>query len=131
MKTLDLVLKKKWYDMIESGEKTEEYREIKQYWIQRLMRQLSIYACNYEKVDKETELFYSEEPKLLKRAVWEGGMIFKDFDQVTFHLGYAKNRPSMTFELDKIKIGKGKSEWGAEDDKLYFVIHFAHNRFPK
>jgi hypothetical protein len=31
MKTLNLVLKKKWYDMIESGEKTEEYRELKSY----------------------------------------------------------------------------------------------------
>ena len=28
MKTLHLVLKHKWYDMIESGEKKEEYREI-------------------------------------------------------------------------------------------------------
>ena len=36
MKTLDLVLKHKWYDMIESGEKTEEYREIKPYWIRRI-----------------------------------------------------------------------------------------------
>lgn len=26
MKTLNLVLKHKWYDMIESGEKKEEYR---------------------------------------------------------------------------------------------------------
>ena len=34
---LDLVLKKKWYDMIESGEKTEEYREIKPYWEKRLV----------------------------------------------------------------------------------------------
>ena len=36
MKTLDLVLKKKWFDMIASGEKTEEYREIKPYWESRL-----------------------------------------------------------------------------------------------
>lgn len=37
MKTLDLVLKGKWYDMIASGEKTEEYREIKPYWEKRLL----------------------------------------------------------------------------------------------
>ena len=122
MKTLDLVLKRKWYDMIASGEKTEEYREIKPYWIQRLMRQLSIYACNYEKVDKETELFYAEEPKLLKRAVWEGGMIFKDFDKVTFHLGYSKDRPSMTFAIKEIVCNKGKEEWGALPGETYFVI---------
>ncbi len=42
---LHLVLKKKWYEMIESGEKKEEYREEKPYWdvrlrnwIDRLMR---------------------------------------------------------------------------------------------
>ena len=28
MKTLHLVLKSKWYDMIASGEKKEEYREL-------------------------------------------------------------------------------------------------------
>lgn len=122
MKTLDLVLKRKWFEMIASGEKTEEYREIKPYWIQRLMRQLSIYACNYEKVDKETELFYAEEPKLLKRAVWEGGMIFKDFDQVTFHLGYSKDRPSMTFAIKEIVINEGKEEWGALPGETYFII---------
>lgn len=32
MKILDLPLKAKWYDMIESGVKPEEYREIKPYW---------------------------------------------------------------------------------------------------
>ena len=37
MKVLDLPLKKEWYDMIESGIKTEEYREIKPYWEKRLL----------------------------------------------------------------------------------------------
>ncbi|MDY6381974.1 MAG: hypothetical protein SPK52_06915 [Synergistales bacterium] len=36
MKTLKLVLKKKWFDMIASGEKTEEYRETTPYWKKRL-----------------------------------------------------------------------------------------------
>lgn len=35
-KVLHLTLKKKWFDMILSGEKTEEYREIKPYWMKRL-----------------------------------------------------------------------------------------------
>lgn len=38
MKTLSLVLKKKWYDMIASGEKTEEYRELKAYWWHRFSK---------------------------------------------------------------------------------------------
>lgn len=36
-KTLHLTLKKKLFDMILSGEKLEEYREIKHYWKKRLL----------------------------------------------------------------------------------------------
>lgn len=36
MRILHLVLKRRWYEMIERGEKTEEYREIKTYWTMRL-----------------------------------------------------------------------------------------------
>lgn len=35
---LILPIKKKWFDMILSGEKKEEYREIKPYWHYRLIR---------------------------------------------------------------------------------------------
>ena len=38
-KTLYLPLKKEWYEMIESGVKTEEYRECKPYWCKRLIGQ--------------------------------------------------------------------------------------------
>ncbi|XCN71888.1 MAG: ASCH domain-containing protein [Candidatus Electrothrix aestuarii] len=34
-KVLHLTLKKQWFDMIASGEKVEEYREVKSYWINR------------------------------------------------------------------------------------------------
>lgn len=37
MKILNLTLKKQWFDMIASGEKREEYREIKPYWNKRLL----------------------------------------------------------------------------------------------
>jgi hypothetical protein len=36
MNTLQLTLKKKWFDMIASSKKREEYREIKPYWTKRL-----------------------------------------------------------------------------------------------
>lgn len=36
MRILHLTLNKKWFDMIKSGEKKEEYREIKRYWEVRL-----------------------------------------------------------------------------------------------
>lgn len=35
-KTLTLTLKRKWFEMIASGEKKEEYREIKPFWTKRL-----------------------------------------------------------------------------------------------
>lgn len=35
MKTLHLNLKKEWFDMILSGEKKEEYRELTDYWKKR------------------------------------------------------------------------------------------------
>lgn len=37
MKTLYLPLKKEWYEMIERGEKPEEYRAIVTYWMTRLL----------------------------------------------------------------------------------------------
>lgn len=35
-KVLNLVVTKEWFNMIVSGAKNEEYREIKPYWIRRL-----------------------------------------------------------------------------------------------
>lgn len=43
---LHLVVKKKWYDMIVSGEKKEEYRLHNLHWHQRIMRQ----ACQIDSV---------------------------------------------------------------------------------
>ena len=45
MKILNLPLKAKWYKMIESGIKTEEYREIKPYWIKRFCFASKTYEC--------------------------------------------------------------------------------------
>ena len=42
MKILHMTLKKKWFDIILSGVKTEEYREIKPYWDTRLSKQYDI-----------------------------------------------------------------------------------------
>jgi hypothetical protein len=99
MKTLNLTLKKKWFDMISSGEKKEEYREIKEYWEKRLI-------SNFNELEENG-----------------GGLVFyNDFDQIQFRNGYAKNAPTMTVECKGIEIGEGKPEWGAEIGKKYFVI---------
>ena len=36
MKILHLTLRKKWFNLIKAGEKVNEFREYKQYWIARL-----------------------------------------------------------------------------------------------
>lgn len=50
MNILDLPLKKKWYEMIESGEKREEYRECKDYWYKRLIDRDNLRAKPYTHV---------------------------------------------------------------------------------
>lgn len=42
MKILYLTLKKKWFDLIASGKKKIEYREIKPYWDKRLNKKYDI-----------------------------------------------------------------------------------------
>ena len=37
-KVLTLTVSKQWFDMIVADEKTEEYREIKPYWVARLFQ---------------------------------------------------------------------------------------------
>ena len=38
-------LKKQWYEKIKSGEKTIEYREVKPYWIKRIMKGCQEWDC--------------------------------------------------------------------------------------
>lgn len=110
MKTLDLVLKGKWYDMIASGEKTEEYRAIKPYWEKRLL--------DYEAIKRDYEML------VFRRFLVGKGVdplaYPRGFTHVRFHRGYTKI--TMTFEIDSITFGNGKEEWGAEPGKKYFVI---------
>lgn len=48
----------------------------------------------------------------------------RDYDKVTFYLGYKKDRPSMTFNVTGIEVGTGREEWGAEKGVEYYVIKF-------
>ncbi len=89
---LTLPIKKKWFDMIKSGEKKEEYREIKPYYESRFMNLLRIDLGK-----------------------------FKETEYVLFRNGYSKNSPTLKC-LCKISYGFGKSEWGAEPNKKYYVL---------
>ena len=101
MKTLTLPLKKKWFDMIKSVEKKEEYREIKPYYEKRFLEPLS------------------------SRLFRKGETGVKSFDTLVFTLGYPKADDAerrLEFKNPKIRIGTGRPEWGAEPGKQYFVI---------
>lgn len=95
--------------MIESGVKTEEYREIKEHYIKRL--------C---KVRKDMPSFCIGDCDICKL---KGGMLFTrsiNIDRVQFSYGYTKR--TMTFEVKSIRIGRGKPEWGAPKDREVFII---------
>ena len=106
MRILHLTLKKKWFDLIAVGDKTEEYREVKNYWWTRLV------LCGQ---------FFNSDDFLLPVSEWKM-LMSKTYDVVQFKNGYGKNAPTMTIEFDSIEIGTGKTEWGAEEGKEYFVI---------
>ena len=121
-KTLHLVLKRKWYDMIDSGIKTEEYREIKPYWEKRLLDYKSL--SDYVDKNYKAMLWYefichgSIQPHIDDAP----HHFPRGYKKVVFRLGYQRNAPSMTFEVRDICFGKGRPEWGAPTDKEVFII---------
>lgn len=117
--TLHLSLKKEWYNLIESGEKTEEYREIKPYWLKRLYNIVDVDFRNYEAIDNESAEWYCANVTALKKDVYFGGFQKKNYKHVKFTYGYTKK--SMTFELEDIKIGRGNKKWGAMDDSVFII----------
>ena len=96
---LTLPIKKKWYDMILSGEKKEEYREIKPYYETRF--------CNW------FGIIVGKEGNIIRPCL--GNQI------VMFRNGYGKNAPAF-IDMCSLEIGTGKEEWGAEPGKKYFIL---------
>lgn len=115
MNVLRLNLKSKWYNMIESGVKTEEYREIKDFYLTRLIDDSIIKVYN--------DLGFDGKKSIFARIEKEHGDLtsfIKKYDQVVFVYGYTKK--TMTFEVKEIKIDTGNTDWGAEEGKEYFII---------
>lgn len=101
---LTLPIKKKWFDMILSGKKKEEYREIKPYYITRFVKWLG-----FPKTEEETVLELMREKESIKPR------------EIAFRNGYFADSPSFIAKCT-IKIGTGGEEWGAEKGKGYFVL---------
>lgn len=85
-KILHLTLKKKWFDLIKSGEKKFEYREIKPYWTKRL--------CSKSPPNKFDYIIFTngyrkDSPKI--KVEWKG-MGLEEF----------KGKPCFAIKLGKI-----------------------------
>jgi len=126
MKTLKLTIKKKWFDMILSGEKTEEYREIKPYWTFRFYRYLRSgwYELDEDEVIGDLLTLHTDwkRHKNLKELLDFFGLERKNFDAVELRNGYSKKSPVIIIELKNIDVRAGKEEWGAKPEQNYFVL---------
>lgn len=114
MKILHLPLKAKWYEMIESLIKGEEYRGITSYWIQRLC-----VFSDGSKINKSKAEFFENNKTSLYYEIYKGNIEFIKFTHVKFSYGYT--RRTMTLEVVNVAIGDGKPEWGAPEE-LVFII---------
>lgn len=107
-KTLCLSLKKEWYNMIESGVKKEEYREIKPYWSKRFKYDIDN--------DKRSKVELTCGDKIIKHNY----AIECPYEEVKFSYGYT--RKTMTFKIKTLMVGYGEEEWGATPNEKCYVI---------
>ncbi len=93
---LILPIKKKWFDMILSGEKKEEYREIKPYYQARFKNIFEMHPYSYIPTGLDTH-------------------------EIMFRNGYRSDSPSFTATCS-LDIKQGREEWGAEPGVDYYVL---------
>lgn len=103
-KVLRLTIKKKWFELILKGEKKEEYREIKPYWLVRFIewrgmaKSLKIDMCTSLKIETSA-------------ARWNfdnGYCNNRKYEYIEFKNGYSKDAPTFTAKFGGIYIGKPK-----------------------
>ena len=119
-KILHLSLKKEWFKLIESGIKIEEYRELKEYWLNRLLN-------NPKPEDKEfwtnilrkSKKAHNKFPflTLKKQLIEQFGV--KPYTHVSFRYGYTQK--TIMFKIKEITIGIGNKEWGAPDEDVFII----------
>ena len=101
-----LTIKRKWLEMIRSGEKKEEYRDIKHYYTSRF-RHLMTYAPW-----RDEHIIAAVRSATERRGVPI---------EVILRGGYSALSPAIQVS-GKLVIGEGKPEWGAEPGKEYYII---------
>lgn len=101
MKILHLILRRYWWDMIDSGKKPEEYREITNHWMARIL-------TPRKGIDA-------------KSFPWAIGYYAGKCDVVEFQLGYAKDAPRMRFKIQYVRVDVGEEAWGAPPRKVFII----------
>jgi len=106
------------------GIKTEDYREINEYWCNRFL----LYDGKPRPV-KWWSFMQNYEGCFVRKAIESnienGKITFKHFDINKMTLGYPKSTDTeriLRLEHKGIEIRTGNSEWGAEPGEIYFVI---------
>jgi len=93
--------------------KDEEYREIKPYWIKRLLMDVEV---------KDPSIDYDTLAYLIRTGSNDVIYSFIDFDIYEARNGYAKNAPLFRRECLGITVGKAKPEWSENWQGDVFII---------
>jgi hypothetical protein len=110
--------------MTEAGIKTEDYREINEYWVKRLTKS-SIDPMDAVKDILAIASSQNEKKRILTEENTPDHIIPKPFLQNVMTLGYPKSTDThriLTYEHKGIIVGKGNPYWGADPNKFYFII---------
>lgn len=112
-KVLTLTVNKEWFSRILSGEKKEEYREIKKYWVSRLVNQHA----------EGGDVLFDEFGGYCRVI---GNLEYKPYTHVLFVNGYRKDSPRIEKEIESISIGKPKKGLCPDKwlDTEFFIIKF-------
>ena len=126
MKNLTLSLKKQWFEMTKAGIKSEDYREINEYWTKRFLNTYFLKEkCVLPDFDAFVKHLNAGKIDLINISELPYTCDFKVFNQNIMTLGYPKSTDTLRIlklEHKGIEIREGNPDWGAKPGKLYFVI---------
>lgn len=112
MKTLNLIIKQKYFDAILSGEKTEEYREVRPTTFKKYLK----YVVDGQEFNSLDDVPDDEHfNKVLDEEGFDVNPI--DYDTIRFYVGYNKDRDSMLVEVKEIILEYLTDE---DDEPIYF-----------
>lgn len=113
-KVLHMVLKHKWYDMIESGEKKEEYRDFNRYWTMRLTTLFWQEGNGYSAVFRTSHVM-NEKGRTMEAFYYQ-----RPIEKIVFHRGYTST--TMEWKAGHIELGYGYTPWGAPKNNMVYII---------